>query len=106
MSLSVRALEQTEVDRLRHRLVSSVVRMQVVARLERCQELLRIIRITWCFVEVDDGIVRLARSDPFVDRLALCFAYFGVISRAPKRSQSRSVDRKPPRMGACDQLFV
>src|SRR5262249_1975579 len=52
--------EQTQVDRVGHRLVAGIARMQVVARVVGREKLLRIARIARRLVEIDHAVVRLS----------------------------------------------
>src|SRR5205814_7129314 len=68
-------LEQPQVDDVRHRLVSRIVHVQVVARVELRLNSCRCVRIADGRVEVDDAVVGFAGPDPLVDRLSLGFAF-------------------------------
>ena len=56
----------------RHRLVSGVVRMQIIAAVVGRADLGRIARVAYRFVEIDHRIVDFAGPDPLVDGLAFC----------------------------------
>ena len=89
-------LEQGEVDRVRHRLVPGVARVQVIARIVRGQEFLRIARIARDLVEIDHRVVGVAGPNPAVDGLPLRFADLGVIRGAVERRQRRAEDLQAP----------
>mgnify|MGYP006210008913 CR=1 FL=1 len=55
-----------QIDRIRHLLVSGVVRVQVVARIVRGKEAARLRRIARSEVEVDHRVERAGRADPLV----------------------------------------
>src|SRR2546423_12223620 len=88
-------LEEREIDRVPHRLIAGVARMEVVARIVLAEELLWIAGIARGIVEIDDAVVALAVPNPLVERLALRFAGLGVIVRAPERCQRRAEDLQP-----------
>src|SRR5919106_3441594 len=63
--------EQLQIDRVGHRLVARVLRVEVVARVEVGPDVLGIARVTRRGVEVDHTIESAARADPPIDRLPL-----------------------------------
>src|SRR5919204_5526360 len=99
-------LEEREIDRLSHRLVSGVARVQVVAGIVRLEKLLGIVRVARRLVEIDDAIVGVPGPNPLVQSLTLFFASFGVIRRTPERRQRRAVDPDPSRVRLFDELLV
>src|SRR3954453_11837931 len=60
--------EQPQVDRLRHRLVAGVVRVEVVALVELGADVFRVGRVAVERVEVDHPVEGAAGADPLVDR--------------------------------------
>jgi hypothetical protein len=98
--------EERQIDRIGHRLVSRVARMEVVAPIEALEELLRIARIARGLVEIDDAIVGVAGPNPLVECLALRLADVGVVRRAPERRQSPSHNLESAGVRARDQLLV
>ena len=62
--------EQSQVDRIGHRLVTRVIRMQVIAAIVKRQELGRLARIARHPVEVDNAVELAAGTDEMVNRLA------------------------------------
>ena len=62
--------EQPEINRVRHGLVSCVVRVQVVSAIVCGEQLRRVRGITKRRVEVEDGIEPPARADPVVHGLS------------------------------------
>jgi len=69
-------LEQREVDRVGHRLIASIVRMEMIFGREVGQEPAGMIRIAQNRIEVDYAVKSVAGSDPLVDRLAGGFLRF------------------------------
>src|SRR5580700_10516990 len=69
-------LKQRQVDRVAHRQVTGVVRVQVVARIELRLELLRQRRIPRRQVEIDQTAVRPGRASPLVQRLPPGFPFW------------------------------
>jgi hypothetical protein len=61
----VAGFEQVEIDGVGHRRVAGVARMQMVAGIERGEELFRLVGIPRHTIEIDHGIVGVARADPF-----------------------------------------
>src|SRR5215831_14171129 len=66
--------EQRQIDRVAHRVVAEIARVEVVAAVVDRQHPRRMRWVAQCFVEVDDRIECSAVADPGVDRLALGFA--------------------------------
>src|SRR5215467_16036133 len=80
--------------------------MEVIAGIVDWQKHFRVARIASRPVEVDHGIIRFARSDPLVERLALCFSDLGVISRTVERRQRCSKNLQPTRVRLLDKLLM
>jgi hypothetical protein len=98
--------EQIQVDRLAHRFVTCVARVQVIAGIVGGQHLFRIAGIARGFIEVDHAVIGVAGPDPFVQRLTLRFAGVGVISRAPEGGERRTENLHASRVRPHDQLLV
>ena len=69
-------LEDSEVDRVGHRLIAGIVRVEMIFRREARQESAGLIGIAHNRIEVDHAVKRSAGSDPFVDRLPSGFLRF------------------------------
>src|SRR5215470_16852332 len=67
-------LEQRQIDRVAHRVVAEIARVEMVAAVVDRQHPGRMRYVAQGFVEVDDRIECSAVADPGVDRLALGFA--------------------------------
>src|SRR5215831_15681368 len=101
-----RRFEQPEIDRGGHRLISRVVHVQVVARVELLLNLRRLRGIAHRRVEVDYAVVRLAGPDELVHRLTFGFAFGAEIGRALERRECRAIDLQAVRVGTLDELPV
>jgi hypothetical protein len=84
----------------RHRLDGGGRRNRIAA------EHFRVALIAGRLVKIDHGIVRFARPDPLVERLALCFSDLGVIGRSVERGQRRPQNLQPTRVRLLDQLLM
>ena len=100
------ASEQLQIHSFAHRLVAGIARVQVIAGVVRRQELRRRRRIARGLVEVDHGVVGLARADPLVERLTFGLAFGRPVRRALERRQRRAVHLQSARLRALDQLLV
>src|SRR5262249_57028656 len=95
---SARSLpEQRQIDRVAHRVVAEIARVEVVAAVVDRQYAGRMHWVAQGFVEVDDRIECSAVADPGVDRLALGFAL-----RSPGPGEKRLVLVR--RQGATEAL--
>src|SRR5687768_879031 len=80
--------------------------MQVVARIVRGQKFRRLTGIPRGGVEIDDAVVLLAGTNPFVHRGALGLAFRGPVAGAFKWRQRRTVDLEAARVRSPDELPV
>src|SRR5262245_35307608 len=80
--------------------------MQVVARVVRRQEFLRIAWILSRGIEIDHAVEGLTGAYPPVQRLAIPLANVGVVRRAIEWRERSAVDLQPPRVSLRDHLLV
>src|SRR6516165_3886997 len=102
-------LEECEVDGVSHRLIASIVRMEMILRSEAWKESTGMIGIVQNCIEIDYSVKRTAGSDPFVDRLPRSFLRFRVVARndhAFTRGERGANQLYSPSMGAKNQLAV
>ena len=64
------SLEESEIDRVGHRLVACIVRMEMIVGGEAGQESAGVVLIAQNRVEVDYTVKRATVSDPLVNRFA------------------------------------
>src|SRR6187200_3306611 len=95
--------EQRQVDRIRHRLVASIVGVQPVAGLKVLANLHGLFRIAHCGVEVHHAIVFTARPDPLVEFLPPGLTRFGPIESALERGERRAVNLQPSGVRSLDE---
>src|SRR5580692_10406363 len=62
--------EQAQRNGVAHRLVARIAGVQLVSAVEGWQNLVRVRRISNCFIEVDETIEAFARPNPRIDRIA------------------------------------
>src|SRR5580704_15404209 len=105
--------QQLKIDRVRHCLISIILRMEMIAGIECCEDVRRTVRIPCHRVEVDHAIELATSADPLVDGLAFLlllrvvvplerFALEGVL----ERRQCGADDAHSVEMGARDELLV
>src|SRR6516162_532848 len=102
-------LEESEIDGVSHRLIASIVRMEMILRSEAWKESTGMIGIVQNCVEIDYSVKRTAGSDPFVDRLPSSFLRFRVVARnvhAFTRGERGTNQLYSPSMGTKNQLAV
>src|SRR5437588_4813582 len=85
-------LEERQVDRVCHGLVTGIIRVQMVAAVVSGKETRRMPRIAHHRIEVDHAIVRSAATDKLVHGLTLCFALRTEVGGSFKRGQRAAHD--------------
>src|SRR5580692_2229579 len=83
--LTTRLPEHRQIESVRHRLVTRIIGVQMVANVVRGADLLRILRIARSGVKIDHRIVSFAVADPIVEGRTNRLAFVAVISRARER---------------------
>jgi hypothetical protein len=63
--------QQLKIDRVRHCLISVILRMEMIAGVECCQDVRRTVRVPCYRVEVDHAVEGATTANPLVDGLAL-----------------------------------
>src|ERR1700722_16757627 len=104
--LTLLPAEDRKIDRIRHRLITRVVRVQVVAGVELRANFLRVARVARRRFEIHHRVERAAGSYPGIQRPADRFAILSGVSGAAIRRQ-RAADRLDAvRVRLVDDLLV
>src|ERR1700745_21668 len=105
--------QQLKINGVRHCLISGILRMEMIAGVERRLDVRGMVRIPRCCVEVNHAIERTAAANPFVDRLALLFLVRVVVTLERsalegvlERRQRGADDPHAVQMSTCDELLV